>query len=69
MADESTPTRCLPAAEVADLLGVSVDAVYDLISSQALPAVRIGRPGSRKPRLSVPLHAYEAFVAGGGVAA
>jgi excisionase family DNA binding protein len=54
-------TRCLKVAEVAGLLGVSVDAVYDLINCGALDVVRVGR------RMTVPEGAYEKFVRSGGV--
>jgi excisionase family DNA binding protein len=62
------PTPCMPVARVAELLGVSRDAVYDLIHHGHLPAVAVGAPG-RRPRLVVSVTAYEAFVAAGGVSA
>jgi hypothetical protein len=45
----SGPPRLLTAGELARVLGVSVDAIYR--DAARLGAIRLGRPGSRRPAL------------------
>ena len=52
-----TPTQCLSADQVAELLACSRAHVYQLISDGVLPAIRVGR------KLSVPVAVYEKFCA------
>jgi excisionase family DNA binding protein len=58
-----TIPRCLPVTEVAELLAVSVDAVYDLIRRGDLKAVNVGR------RKVIAEPELAAFIERGGVAA
>lgn len=63
-ADESTksPPGLLGVGEVARRLSVSHSSVWRLLTSRALPKVRIGRT------VRIPASALERFIAGGGVA-
>lgn len=51
------PPRCYTVKEVADILGVHCNSVYELVKTGRLGAVRIG-----KTRMRIPEYALEEFL-------